>query len=530
MSGDVGLGYGKRKLLQAIIQTHWDIENPELKQYTYNELLFIIQEMLDQEGKAYMEDTNRRPAFYIFKEFVQYLLYRNLSNYDSMILITSEKGTGKSSAAIMMAREWCRLIGIKFSPKRHIAYNNADVMNKIDLLNKFEVIIADEAVRFASSEDWAKRENKDLKKRLAQIRTKHLLFILCFPLKINKLEKNYLESFVNYWCLTGDTTVKVLDFKGMIRDTPIKEIHKRHIKVLSFNEKENKYEFKDFDKKIKTKKNAEIFEIELINGQKIKATEDHPFLTQRGWIKLKDLTENDEIEVYSKKCKYCKKEFVPKRNSMNFCCVKCNNAFNVRTPRQFLYNKKYRKDNNKKLKILQKNNYIKNKNKILKEAKLYREKNKDRINKWAEEYRKNNIELLRKRDKEYRENNYDKYINRSRKKYYKYMKENINFKLAHNLRSGLRRALQRLNAKKTYSVFKYLGCSLEYFKEYIFKQFKPGMTWKNWTKDTWHLDHKRPCASFDLRNEAERYICFNYKNLQPLWAVENLSKSDKYEN
>jgi len=47
--------------------------------------------------------------------------------------------------------------------------------------------------------DWNKKENKTLKKKLAQVRTKHLLYILCFPLKIYKLEKNYLESFTNYW-------------------------------------------------------------------------------------------------------------------------------------------------------------------------------------------------------------------------------------------------------------------------------------------------------------------------------------------
>lgn len=42
--------------------------------------------------------------------------------------------------------------------------------------------------------------NKELKKKLAQVRTKHHLFILCFPLKIHKVEKTYLEAFVNYWC------------------------------------------------------------------------------------------------------------------------------------------------------------------------------------------------------------------------------------------------------------------------------------------------------------------------------------------
>jgi intein/homing endonuclease len=104
-----------------------------------------------------------------------------------------------SSAAIVLAREWCKLIGIRFDPRRHLAYSNRDVMEKIDLLNKFEPLVADEAVRFASAADWNKTESKILKRRLAEVRTKHLLFILNFPLKISKIEKNYLDSFVNYW-------------------------------------------------------------------------------------------------------------------------------------------------------------------------------------------------------------------------------------------------------------------------------------------------------------------------------------------
>jgi len=60
--------------------------------------------------------------------------------------------------------------------------------------------IANGLITHNSSADWAKSENKILKKKLAEVRTKHLLFILCFPLKIQKVDKVYLESFCNYWC------------------------------------------------------------------------------------------------------------------------------------------------------------------------------------------------------------------------------------------------------------------------------------------------------------------------------------------
>jgi hypothetical protein len=194
-----GLGLGRRKLLYKIIEESFKVR-PEEKKYSYNELMYVFQEMLTLEGKPYLlEGENPNRGHFIFKEFIKMLVYRNAANFDSMILLTSPKGTGKSSAAIMMASEWCKLLGIRFDPKRHMAYSNADVSRKIDELNKFEPLICDESVRFISSEDWAKKENKSLKKKFAQIRTKHLFFIMCFPMKINKVEKTYLESFVNIW-------------------------------------------------------------------------------------------------------------------------------------------------------------------------------------------------------------------------------------------------------------------------------------------------------------------------------------------
>jgi hypothetical protein len=59
--------------------------------------------------------------------------------------------------------------------------------------------IANNFIVHNSSEDWAKRENKHLKLKLGRIRTRHFFFILCFPLKITKVDKTYLNSYVNYW-------------------------------------------------------------------------------------------------------------------------------------------------------------------------------------------------------------------------------------------------------------------------------------------------------------------------------------------
>ena len=53
-------------------------------------------------------------------------------------------------------------------------------------------------------------------------------------------------------------------------------------------------------------------------------------------------------------------------------------------------------------------------------------------------------------------------------------------------------------------------------------QFQPGMTWEN--HGAWHIDHIRPCASFDFNDPKQQHECFHYTNTQPLWAADNLAK------
>jgi len=73
---------------------------------------------------------------------------------------------------------------------------------------------------------------------------------------------------------------------------------------------------------------------------------------------------------------------------------------------------------------------------------------------------------------------------------------------------------------------KVLGCTPIQFKAYIESLFLEGMTWDN--MDKWHLDHIKPCASFDLSIHEEFKKCFHYTNQRPLWATDNLLKSSFY--
>lgn len=71
-----------------------------------------------------------------------------------------------------------------------------------------------------------------------------------------------------------------------------------------------------------------------------------------------------------------------------------------------------------------------------------------------------------------------------------------------------------------------IGCSVAELRAHLERQFSAGMTWENWGK--WHIDHKRPCASFDLTDPAQQRQCFHFSNLQPLWAADNIRKSDRF--
>ncbi len=72
-----------------------------------------------------------------------------------------------------------------------------------------------------------------------------------------------------------------------------------------------------------------------------------------------------------------------------------------------------------------------------------------------------------------------------------------------------------------------LGCSAPELLKHIESLFVDGMSWDN--RSLWHIDHIRPCSSFDLTDVNQQKCCFHFSNLQPLWAMDNMIKSDKYE-
>jgi hypothetical protein len=148
----------------------------------------------------------------------------------------------------------------------------------------------------------------------------------------------------------------------------------------------------------------------------------------------------------------------------------------------------------------------------------YYEAHKDKIAERMHNWRIANKDDIAKRQKQwYQEQGFQYY----RLKY----KDDIGWRLAHTLRSRLNCAIK--NNQKVGSAIEELGCSIEDLKKHLESQFQPGMTWDNWSKDGWHIDHILPLDSFDLSDHTQLKMVCNYQNLRPLWAKDNLSKGNK---
>ena len=215
------------------------------------------------------------------------------------------------------------------------------------------------------------------------------------------------------------------------------------------------------------------------------------------------------------------------------------------------YQKKYRLT--PKYKKWREEYLLKNKEKISKQSaersKKYSQDPviKERRRQYSEEYykeKKLDPEYVLKRrdyDRQYRLKNREKLLENNRKWWKsekgkewsrnyqnEQFKTNVQFKLRMLIRGRINSFLKKKNIEKIDSTFNNLGCTIEELKIHIENQFVEGMTWDNWKKDGWHIDHIRPLNSFDLTDPTQFKEAIHYTNLQPLWWRDNIQKGDKW--
>jgi hypothetical protein len=155
------------------------------------------------------------------------------------------------------------------------------------------------------------------------------------------------------------------------------------------------------------------------------------------------------------------------------------------------------------------------------------------------EYRLNNLQKERNRDKEYRENNKTQ-ISKNYKKYYETHKdyyrnrmlikfrENLQYRLGNNISRGMRQALN--NLKGHYHWEKLVNYKAKDLKQHLENQFKDNMSWDNYGKKGWHIDHIIPISWWKYKSPEDREFkqCWALANLQPLWAEDNYKKNNLF--
>jgi len=167
--------------------------------------------------------------------------------------------------------------------------------------------------------------------------------------------------------------------------------------------------------------------------------------------------------------------------------------------------------------------YQENKIAVSNKSKIFYQDNKDRIKARTRDYYRRNKDALISADKQFYQENketilaYDKVYCRERRR------RDPQYRLAKNLRTRLANIMS--GRAKVGSAIKDLGCDLQQLQQYLASKFKPGMTWDNYGE--WHIDHIRPLSKFNLQDVTELRAACHYTNLQPLWALDNLSKGNK---
>ncbi len=103
-------------------------------------------------------------------------------------------------------------------------------------------------------------------------------------------------------------------------------------------------------------------------------------------------------------------------------------------------------------------------------------------------------------------------------------------RLGINLRNRAIRAIKSQGGRKSEKTEELLGCSVKNFRDYIESLFVENMSWDNYGRDGWTLDHIIPCKFFNLAVPEEQRKCFHYTNYQPMWFQDNILKSDFLPN
>ena len=161
------------------------------------------------------------------------------------------------------------------------------------------------------------------------------------------------------------------------------------------------------------------------------------------------------------------------------------------------------------------------------ESREWRTKNPERKTELNKAYYEKNKKDLIEKTKQYKKEHADETRDYNRMYKKNRIQEDVQYRLRQLLGTRIRNAISFVYGVKAFKTKELLGCDIEDVRTFLEAEFEEGMTWENMGE--WHIDHIRPCASFNLEDPEEQKKCFHWTNLQPLWAVDNMSKGAKLD-
>lgn len=120
-----------------------------------------------------------------------------------------------------------------------------------------------------------------------------------------------------------------------------------------------------------------------------------------------------------------------------------------------------------------------------------------------------------------------------REKMRNYMKErmasDVGFRLNLAFSVGMRQSLKSGKGGRRWESF--VDYTLGDLMVHLETLFLPGMTWDNYGRDGWHIDHIIPKSLFNYEtpDDPEFKVAWALSNLQPLWAIDNIKKGARLD-
>ena len=160
----------------------------------------------------------------------------------------------------------------------------------------------------------------------------------------------------------------------------------------------------------------------------------------------------------------------------------------------------------------------------------YYKDNKDRLIEYSKKYYSDNTKYF----KEYRATNKDslkeyakKNITKINKRRVQYLKEKLSNDMKYKTNQRVNKRIRKLIKNKDILPCPAIGYTLKQFRKHIESKFTKGMTWANYGRTGWHVDHIIPYCEFDFNNINDKSLkdYWALSNLQPLWSTTKVAMS-----